>query len=106
MTRQELMEARYSVGVLSKARKAFERVITDPQNSPLHFDPETEMYRVEASTPRTPPYRLQYMPGWRAAEGMSVLPWITCSCPNGLNKGGEPTCWHSALVLLATEVEE
>lgn len=30
----------------------------------------------------------------------SKVPGITCTCPNGQNRAGRPTCYHSAAVLL------
>lgn len=30
----------------------------------------------------------------------SKVPGITCTCPNGSNRSGRPTCYHSAAVLL------
>lgn len=33
-------------------------------------------------------------------EGSDSVPGITCTCPNGSNRSGRPTCYHSAAVLL------
>lgn len=41
-------------------------------------------------------YSLQVIP---PADG-DVIPWVTCDCPNGLARGGRPSCYHSAAVLL------
>lgn len=30
----------------------------------------------------------------------SVTPGITCTCPNGSNRSGRPTCYHSAAALM------
>lgn len=30
----------------------------------------------------------------------SVVPGVTCTCPNGSNRSGRPTCYHSAATLL------
>lgn len=32
-------------------------------------------------------------------EGMPI-PWVECTCPNGGARGGRPTCYHSAAVLM------
>lgn len=31
------------------------------------------------------------------------LPLVSCTCPNGQNRGGRPNCYHSAAVLLILE---
>jgi hypothetical protein len=31
------------------------------------------------------------------------LAWVTCTCPNGMARGGRPTCYHTAAVLMALE---
>ena len=28
------------------------------------------------------------------------VPMLTCSCPNGMHRGGRPTCYHTAAVLI------
>lgn len=28
------------------------------------------------------------------------LPFVSCTCPNGMNRGGRPQCYHSAAVLI------
>ncbi len=30
----------------------------------------------------------------------SKTPGVTCNCPNGSNRAGRPTCYHSASVLM------
>lgn len=39
----------------------------------------------------------------------SRVPGVTCTCPNGSNRSGRPTCYHSAAVLMVhtnTSIEE
>jgi hypothetical protein len=30
----------------------------------------------------------------------SGTPWLTCDCPNGLARGGRPSCYHTAAVMM------
>lgn len=52
-------------------------------------DTETEslVFKVEGANT----YRVQLYPG----AGM------TCTCPNGMARGGQPSCYHTAAVLYA-----
>lgn len=54
------------------------------------------VYRVRGSKD----YRVQVI------ENRDEAPWLTCNCPNGIRKGGEPSCYHSAAVLLHIYREE
>lgn len=33
-------------------------------------------------------------------EDLDSLPLLSCTCPNGRNRGGRPTCYHTAAVML------
>lgn len=41
-------------------------------------------------------YRVQVVEG----SDDDGLPFVLCDCPNGARKGGRPTCYHSAAVLM------
>jgi hypothetical protein len=32
-------------------------------------------------------------------EDAEALPYVTCTCPNGLNASGRPHCYHAAAVI-------
>ena len=36
-------------------------------------------------------------------EPSTGLAWLICSCPNGMNRGGRPKCYHTCAVLLILE---
>jgi hypothetical protein len=35
-----------------------------------------------------------------AQNDKADIPLLSCTCPNGMNRGGRPTCYHTAAVLL------
>lgn len=41
-----------------------------------------------------------FIDGRRVIPGPDSLPFVSCSCPNGVNRGGRPQCYHTAAVLL------
>ena len=44
-----------------------------------------------------------YVDGKRVIPGDDAIPFVSCTCPNGLNRGGRPSCYHTAAVLLMLE---
>lgn len=51
-------------------------------------------------------YRVQVLTNFEDKEieqGLDILPLVSCSCPNGQNRGGRPSCYHSASVLIVLE---
>lgn len=54
------------------------------------------VYRAKSRGSTT--YRTQVLSGRGGDDG---IPYVTCSCPNGVQRGGSPTCYHSAAALFA-----
>jgi hypothetical protein len=44
-----------------------------------------------------------YVDGFRVIPRQADVPLVSCSCPNGMNRGGRPQCYHTAAVLLLLE---
>jgi hypothetical protein len=92
-TWDEAVDRTYSASVQAKAFDLAE-------SGRLRRDAEMPTrFRIPGSKADTS-YRVQVLPGSEDA-----IPWVTCSCPNGMNKGGRPTCYHSLAALLVIRQE-
>jgi hypothetical protein len=87
----------YSTAVLTKAEKLIE-------DGGVSIDNEhPSIYWVKGSTGNR--YRVQVIDPFDEDETIGeldhaeVLPFVTCTCPNGLASGGRARCFHSAGVV-------
>ena len=99
-----LIDEWYSGPVLSKARGLINQ-------DRVHQDPEaTDVFSVRGSTR----YRVQVIEEFdedavvkKTPEQIAqAIPFVSCSCPNGNAKGGRPTCYHSAAVILTLMLQQ
>jgi uncharacterized Zn finger protein len=98
--RQLLEDANmFSANVLSKG-SALER---KGGLHPVEEDPDGRTFHVTGSGGNT--YTVQVVEFFDEdftvgeLDHARMLPWITCTCPNGMNKS-HPTCYHSAALML------
>lgn len=82
----------YSQPILIKAHRIKDLVKPDPEHPGIFKAPGSggTMYRLQVTESGGP-------------TGDVDLPFVTCSCPNGMARGGRPSCYHSAAVLLYLE---
>lgn len=96
----QTMESIYSPAVLKRGRKLIE-------DERIHRSTNENRFVVRGSEE----YTVAVVPQPTDEDGEPVktdLPWVVCSCPNGMARGGRPNCYHSAAVLLMLldEVDE
>lgn len=44
-----------------------------------------------------------FVAGKRVVAPTDSVPLVSCTCPNGMNRGGRPQCYHTLAVLLSIE---
>lgn len=99
----ETIETAYSAAIVKKAEALVsEGVVNRAEGS-------TDLWEVPGSTGRL--YVVQVVPAFDPdadeddEDLKHALPWMSCTCPNGANRGGRPSCYHTAAVALVLEQE-
>lgn len=83
----------YSQNTLVKAKKLVE-------NEEVEQDPEKSGVYLVRGTSRH--YRVQVTTSEESGEEPVYI--VTCDCPNGMARGGMPSCYHSAAALMVEGV--
>lgn len=122
----ETLESIYSDGVLAKAKSlaantmAVQRDAEDPSvwwvkgsgGTKYRVQVVIEMsetdldVRVLTETQRDSQNNAPYRTTDQIREDLMSPPLLSCTCPNGRNRGGRPSCYHSAAVMLILESGE
>lgn len=96
----ETVETAYSASVLKKAQALIDDgVVTRAEG-------EEDVWEIPGSTGRL--YVVRVVDAFDPDEpdaDPNVLPWMSCTCPNGANRGGRPACYHTAAVALVLQEE-
>lgn len=91
------LDAHYSPPIIAKAHKIYRDglVARDPERS--------EVWWCRGSGGGS--YRLTVVQLAPEEGEEQELPYVVCSCPNGTKRGGQPSCYHSAAVIIALSQE-
>ncbi|MET0886197.1 MAG: hypothetical protein ABWX92_07075 [Mycetocola sp.] len=115
------LENTYSEGVLKKARKlaATEGAVfrnEEDENEWLVAGSGGNFYHVEIlplvveqeDSDTYTDEELEFLGLSATPESIDIiddLPWVRCECPNGSHRGGRPSCYHSAAVIITLQKE-
>jgi len=105
----ETIEDIYKPATLAKARKLLSNeyaVQRDAEDESVWWAKGStgSKYRVQLLTGVTPEESIERdLAGDTSSTPDGFVPLLSCTCPNGMNRGGRPQCYHTAAVLLMLE---